>query len=459
MNIARLILSLTLTASGISAQSDSDLASPGPGPFVDNVTAVGTLGIDIQYAYPGGRILESMTIHGLDLSTSPSTVIGARVYDVDEQRLIACHQTTWLSSSSSASLTMPIRAHLEFFKHYRVAFYFPSAVPADMPQAISFPYGDHTVQFIVHGAYQSLGDAYPSAPSNYMPWIELHHFPEDGYSKLDEGGGGTEIVPWSLNETRGVDVRPLTRRRVTSIRVRDFTTIGTNDIVARIWDSATGTLLATSALTATPGLYEELALPIEPIYVFPDTDYRVSVYLEDGYIPLTFPNALPYDEPENVFQVTGGYNSGGDSFPTTSANHVPAVWLFSERIIGTNVNTGTAVGGVNTPTLHSCTTPTIGETLRLRVQNGGTGPATIVLALTATPTQAPLFGLLPMVDTPLDTPTVMLSGGNGSLVLPIPFDPAAIGLPLASQAFVPDVTSPGDLPVSHSDILVSTLGF
>ena len=51
-----------------------------------------------------------------------------------------------------------------------------------------------------------------------------------------------------------------------------------------------------------------------------------------------------------------------------------------------------------------------------------------------------------------------LTAGAGSLTIPIAPVPAIVGFSLSSQCFVPDLTSPADLPLSHSFVLVSEIG-
>jgi hypothetical protein len=168
------------------------------------------------------------------------------------------------------------------------------------------------------------------------------------------------------------------------------------------------------------------------------------------------PFALPNDDWCGAFQWSRTLAPGAsDAFQISIA-------VTSRGMTGTNSTTGIAVGGTGgPPTLLGATAARVGRSFRLNVANGGAAAnATILLGIDAAPMQAPIFGLHVMtpISGILAAIDVPLTAGAGSLSFAIPCEVGSLGVPLCTQVFVLDPTSPALLPLAHSLLLLSTVG-
>jgi hypothetical protein len=117
-----------------------------------------------------------------------------------------------------------------------------------------------------------------------------------------------------------------------------------------------------------------------------------------------------------------------------------------------NTAYGTGLGGANTGSLASATSPTIGTLQRFDLSGFDAGAPTAFLAASTQqiPTGSPLFGgyLLIGLTWPV-TASVPLSGGAGSLDLGIPLDGSLVGASLYWQALAADPGQPFGVAFSN----------
>lgn len=433
----------------------------------------GTHGLDVTVLGLEDRITESLTVVDITLGGAATASLGARIYEVSTGRLIACTQKTVHASGAPQTVTVPIVATLEAGQDYRLAFnLFTATLP--LPTAIMFlpsglPYTESTGAFRINGLYSAVGDDYPTTSTLAAPHVIVQHRKDaidsmlvpNPTSVLYSGQG------WA-HSTRCVDVTVMSETgwKINSVTIDDLNFFSAPaNMGIRIYHSATGALLASaeSAIAIAPGLGLSVTVPLSTTLAAGES-YRIGAYMNSAPGSADFRyfwlgSMSPHLEATGVFRINEGFATSGDNFPTLTNVLLPHTTIHGEPATpGTNENFGIAVGGTINPVLTSCTPARIGHPLRLDVTGGGPGPATLLLSVAPAPVQAPAFGLHILATPILASPTIALSGGKGSLTLPLSIDPGLVGLKLVSQCIVSDATSPAALPLSHSDLLVSEIG-
>jgi hypothetical protein len=152
---------------------------------------------------------------------------------------------------------------------------------------------------------------------------------------LDIGAStvGTSFFNQSFNETRAVDITVLgSDRMVVSMTLKEFNLVETSGMVgARIYDTATGTLVAVADLPAGPGFDQSITIPISALLQLGRT-YRVGFFISAGccggsgdFIDAN-PSGLaltPYLDLTGSVQVTAAWAFPADVFPTNPNGYVP----------------------------------------------------------------------------------------------------------------------------------------
>lgn len=176
--------------------------------------------------------------------------------------------------------------------------------------------------------------------------------------------------------------------------------------------------------------------------------------IQVGGIPLNL--GLPFASESNPDDFTAVFHWSATIPANRSRTFIAQVSSIRAGNAASVTNVGVSSGG--TIPMLSGSPPRIGREFSIFV-TGGAGPmATLLLALDPSPGQVPVFGIQLLASPPIATVSIPLIAGTGSLALVAPCEPAFGGVALATQAVVVDPGSPAAIPISTSDILVSTIG-
>ena len=159
---------------------------------------------------------------------------------------------------------------------------------------------------------------------------------------LTSGTTGTTSINQSFNETRGVDVAVvgLDSLLVSSMTLDEFNIVsGTGTVGARIYDTASGVLLASADQAVGPGFDQSVTIPISALLLAGQT-YRVGFFIDaggtqgsgDGF-DASPPglDILDYVDATGSLLVSQAFQSGSDAFPTTLNGLVPFITLEASR--------------------------------------------------------------------------------------------------------------------------------
>jgi len=103
--------------------ADSDVATGTAGTTHNGQSFNETRAVDLTVISATDRIIESLTLNGINLPGAPSALAGARIYDSATQAQIASSDVTVGGGSFDMSVTVPISARLVSGQSYRVGFY------------------------------------------------------------------------------------------------------------------------------------------------------------------------------------------------------------------------------------------------------------------------------------------------------------------------------------------------
>ncbi len=456
-------------ASATAAQTGYSVVQP---PYVPSSTQTydGARSVDVHLNGSQFRWLDAVEISNIDLSNSGTTTVTVSIYRPFADWLLGCEQVEVAGVPGLNSVRVPIVMPIDGF-NYRIAVTVQGS-PTSAPQAQLFPLittPPGTLQFDVLDAHQGPAGSRPTQPATEIPNLVLWTTPDTAISTPGNhiaGGGPTQVVAVS-DYTYAYDfsIRGSSHRELTGVNLVGVplpVPPGTT-IQMRLWDNADPT---TVIHTADASLLGSGFLIPSGTALSPDTSYRIGLHISvpggatttpvEGYVP----SALPEVDLARVISLDGVYSGPGAAYPTGPSPIAPFLILNTARAtFGTHTSLGPDVGGDIEPQLTSCTMPRIGHPLRLLIWNAGAGPAALLMAVNPNSSPLSAFGMSILNGTIIGTPAVPLSAGSGSFELPVPFDPAMLGFELGSQVFVPDPTSPADLPLSHSRRLISRFGW
>lgn len=171
---------------------------------------------------------------------------------------------------------------------------------------------------------------------------------------LTSGTTGSFLLNQSFNgETRAADVTLLggddqiiSSMAVAGVDIRDDSTL----VGARIYDSNTGTAIGAGAILVAPGEDQTITVPIAGTLAAGGT-YRLAFFVPSSSTgnngDLFDPDppsggGFGYVESQGLFQVNGGYQLTGDSFPTTpSFSTIARISLVAEPAPPVSVQSST----------------------------------------------------------------------------------------------------------------------
>ncbi|MCA8943017.1 MAG: hypothetical protein KDB80_10695 [Planctomycetes bacterium] len=169
-------------------------------------------------------------------------------------------------------------------------------------------------------------------------------------------------------------------------------------------------------------------------------------------------STLPFGAVESPVDVAVAFAWEATLAPSESLTGIVIVESVRRGVAGDVVHVGLSGGGAATPTLDCVGLPRIGRTLPLVVGTDGDRSGVMLFSLTSTPTQVSALGLAIIADPIVAAVAFVAVAGNACYVVSLGCDAALIGASIAAQALVDDPSSPADLPLSHSDIVVTTIG-
>lgn len=155
---------------------------------------------------------------------------------------------------------------------------------------------------------------------------------------LTSGTTGTTFINQSFNETRGVDVTVvgLGSLLVSSMTLDEFNIVsGTGTVGARVYETGSGSLLASADLAVGSGFDQSATIPISAVLLAGQT-YRVGFFIDaggtqgsgDGFdaTPAGL-DILDYVDATGSLLVSQAFQSGSDAFPTNVNSFVPFITL------------------------------------------------------------------------------------------------------------------------------------
>ncbi len=143
----------------------------------------------------------------------------------------------------------------------------------------------------------------------------------------DQGFYGTQAVEVGV-------VCPLALS-LTGMTLREFSVgkDGSGSLGARIYDSHSGILIASSEATVESGFHQSITVPIFAT-LLPDHTYRVGFFVSGGQFVGSFngidvsppgKSMTPYFERSGLLQIEGIFQSNKDAFPTTGYRFLPFI--------------------------------------------------------------------------------------------------------------------------------------
>lgn len=153
---------------------------------------------------------------------------------------------------------------------------------------------------------------------------------------LTSGTSGTIWMGQSFNETRGVDVtlQGSSPHVLSSMTLRGLNiSEPSGTLGARVYDSATHTLLATADVAVPKGSNQTLTVPIAVVLAAGGT-YRLCFFVSAGFTGgsgTMFDPAppsvggFPYTESTGTLVINQAYSTGSDAFPSSNNFFVPLI--------------------------------------------------------------------------------------------------------------------------------------
>lgn len=174
--------------------------------------------------------------------------------------------------------------------------------------------------------------------------------------------GTTTPFAQSFNETRGVQVNVVsaTDIQITSMTLHRFFS-GTGDtayVGARIYNPATGTLLASNTVSVFNAVNSPVNVPLTYTLVS-GMSYRLSFFCGGPNPPTQNsatefqPSALPYIESTNSLQIVHAYAYPADTFPNTTNIYVPFITMTTAVTGLEEMNSGNAISVFPNPASQS----------------------------------------------------------------------------------------------------------
>ncbi len=173
--------------------------------------------------------------------------------------------------------------------------------------------------------------------------------------------------------------------------------------------------------------------------------------------PLTS-GGLPFGSPDDPVDFAGAFGWQVTLAPAATFSCAVTIESIRTGTAPAITHTGLSIGGATIPTLHSLALPRIGASIELEVRDAGSSATVLLLSVGAPAVQVPLLGLAVLAPPIAAAIPLTVIGGEATYALDLACDPALGGTSVAAQVFVADPTSPASLPLSHSDVLVATIG-
>lgn len=119
---------------------------------------------------------------------------------------------------------------------------------------------------------------------------------------------------------------------------------------------------------------------------------------------------------------------------------------------------GFATNGTFTPLLSCTAWPRVGHDVIVQIDGVGDSFGVLLFAVTGAPSQLAVLGLHVIAQPIVVAVPVAATSGRATYCIQAQCDPSIAGASLSTQAFVHDLASPADVPLSHSDVMTLTFG-
>ncbi len=124
------------------------------------------------------RIIDSITLSGLNLGSAEFGAIGARIYDEETQTLVASTDVTAVGGNNNIAVTIPISTVLTAGKTYVIGCYVqttpPSVASGNFFQPDAFPYVENEGVFRINSSHSISSDGFPSNPNIFVLQLILN---------------------------------------------------------------------------------------------------------------------------------------------------------------------------------------------------------------------------------------------------------------------------------------------
>ena len=137
-----------------------------------------TRGVSATVLGSDDRIIDSITLSGLNLGAAEFAAVGARIYDEQTRTLVAFADVTAVGGNNNVAVTIPISAVLTGGKVYVIGCHVqttpPSVASGNFFQPDAFPYVENEGVFRINSSQSISNDAFPSNPNIFVPQLIIN---------------------------------------------------------------------------------------------------------------------------------------------------------------------------------------------------------------------------------------------------------------------------------------------